>query len=249
VSVYHRGKRIAFAFRGIPEDRLRIPDTVWEVDTSHEHQRQAIRVRIEHDAITTPSSGTHLSLHAWVLVGPRLNAKVRLELLDQGTVMAEASWSGRAYRDHNFGQNPLQADFKDWYWGRVQGADHSLVFLHTLRSRANALYVAEVREGESEVRTFSNAEVAFHRPRLTLMGLRTHREVQITATDAAGDRRSLVCFNRHVVEDGPFYQRYLSEWWLDDDYIGIGTSEYMDASRLGRGWVRPFLRLPWFSEE
>jgi len=49
-----------------------------------------------------------------------------------------------------------------------------------------------------------------------------------------------------VVENGPFYQRYYSDWIVNGVHIkDRGMSEYMDCARYQRAWIRPFLRTIW----
>lgn len=81
------------------------------------------------------------------------------------------------------------------------------------------------------------------------MGLLMHRRVVIQGVDATGVNRTVVCNNSVVCEDGPFYQRYISEWTDGGEHLGHGMSEYMDVQRLRATWIRPFLRLPWSVEQ
>ena len=116
VSVYHKGARIAFAFRGVPASRFSVPGDVWEFDTALPGQSAAIRIHAEVEPSPMQNTGAGNDPHSWVLVAPRTKARVRVELVERGLVLSEAEWSGLAYRDHNYGSNPMQADFKDWYY-------------------------------------------------------------------------------------------------------------------------------------
>ena len=155
---------------------------------------------------------------------------------------------GVAYRDHNYGSNPMQADFKDWYWGRVHTEQSSFVFLTTPRSDDNSVFVGSVNDGGTELDLWKDVVVNYRERRPTMFGLNAARAVELKGVDNSGRSQSVLCRNRRIVENGPFYQRYISDWYVNGDFVGVGTSEYMDVRRLGKPWIRPFLRLPWFLE-
>jgi len=246
VSVYHRTKRVAFAFREIPASDLHVPDHVFDVDTTLVDVPTSIRVRVEIQGTALTDSGSSTSDHGWVLVAPRVKARVELALAENGITMAAASWKGLAYRDHNFGPRPLHADFKDWLWGRVHAEDRTFVYLATPQAATPFQFCGEIREGATELLPWTDLRIETDHHRPTIMGLVAPRRVTVVGTDPNGHQARLICQNRYVVEDGPFYQRYLSEWSLDGIPVGRGTSEYMNAARLGDRWIRPFLRLPFF---
>ena len=246
VSVYHRTRRVAFAFREIDAKHFAAPDLVFEVDSTHPDLPQSIHVRVEVGESPLQDTGSASGDHGWVLVAPRVEASVSLSLAEHGIEMVRTAWSGLAYRDHNYGSRPLHGDFGDWYWGRVHAADRTLVYLATPNAASPILFCGEVGEGASVLLPWTDVRMETDRMRPSMMGLITGRRITLTGTDPRGHEARLICHNRHVVEDGPFYQRYLSDWSLDGIDLGRGTSEYMLASRLGAAWIRPFLRLPLF---
>lgn len=254
VSIYYGTRRVAFAFREIPEEQFCVPRTEFAVDTAHPEVPQALRVRVVMDESPFPDSpgafqeDAPIDAHAWVLVAPRVRASVQLEIEEYGVVMASASWTGLAYRDHNLGVRPLQADFRDWYWGRVHADDRTFVFLATPDARTPFIAAGEVSSDGRQWLPWQDVRFEAEKVRISMMGLRSGRRSRLVGTDRAGVERVLVCSHRWVVENGPFYQRYLSEWSLDGRGLGRGTSEYMNASRLGHPWTWPFLRLPFFRQ-
>lgn len=246
VSVYHRTTRVGFAFREIESSSFIPPDGIFEVDTAHPDLPQSIRVRIEVADSPLQDTGVRSGDHGWVLVAPRVQATVSLTLAENGVPMVEAGWTGLAYRDHNFGSHPLHEAFGDWYWGRVHADDRTIVYLAVPDAIEPFIMCGEIGEGASTLSPWADVHLEVDRVRPSIMGLMAGRRVTLIGTDPRGREARLTCHNRHVVEDGPFYQRYLSDWRLDGINLGRGTSEYMRASRLGAAWIRPFLRLPLF---
>ncbi len=246
VSAYHHGRRVAFAFREVPESAFCVPDQTFEIDTTLPDQTNSLVARVTTQESPLRSKGSYQADHAWVLVAPRVQATVELSLREHGVELASAGWTGLAYRDHNTGRRPLQADFKDWYWGRVHGPDRTLVYLLAPNAAEPFLFCGEVRQGADHVQPWTDLQIDLQARRLTMMGLRTARRIVIRGRAADGTLRTVVCDQRRIVEHGPFYQRYLSVWTLDGVPQGLGTSEYMRADRLGSAWIQPFLRLPFF---
>jgi carotenoid 1,2-hydratase len=254
VSIYYGARRVAFAFREIPEEQFTIPAHEFVVDTTHPEVSQALRVRVTlpesplQNSDSDSDSDSETDAHGWVLVAPRVQASVHVEIAEDGIVMTSASWNGLAYRDHNFGNRPLQADFHDWYWGRVHADDRTLVFLAAPDARTPFVAAGEVSADGRQWRPWTNVRFHAEQTRMSMMGLVSGRRSRLVGTDADGRERVLICSHRWVVENGPFYQRYISEWSLDGRGLGRGTSEYMNAARLGSAWTWPFLRLPFFRQ-
>jgi len=246
VSVYHHGRRIAFAFREIAGSAFRVPVHTFEVETRHPDQADSLSVRVTTQPSPLHSKGSYDADHAWVLVAPRVQATVELSLREHGVELATAQWSGLAYRDHNTGRRPLQADFGDWYWGRVHGPDATVVFLITPDAAEPFQFCGTVRQGADHVDAWTDLQVDLQRHRPTMMGLWAARTIVVRGRTADGTVHEAICHQQRIVENGPFYQRYLSHWTLDGVPQGQGTSEYMRADRLGRSWLQPFLRLPFF---
>ena len=265
VSVYHRGTRIAFAFGDVPCDAcdfatervdVRVGDATMHIDhmgVMHVHIgrtgstiERSVHVSITMDAAQTPSSSHGFDEdHGWVLARPRAEAGLRIEL-GEGSRSPSCVFEGRAmaYHDHNMGVRSMSADFGDWYWGRVHGPDRSFVYLTTPGSPIATAHAADITI-EGNVLPWSHATFRTERYRINFMGLRMHRRIVIEGLDASGAQRRVECNNTVVCEDGPFYQRYISQWIDGGAEIGFGMSEYMDVKRLRAPWIRPFLRLPW----
>jgi hypothetical protein len=158
---------------------------------------------------------------------------------------ASASWEGYAYRDHNWGERAMQHDFKHWYWGRVHAPERTIVYLAAPGTDGGSAWAGEV-DDDGNVQEWTDVVVTPRKHGLTLLGLWAPRLIKITGRTASGEVMAVESRHHAVVEDSPFYQRYLSRWTLNGTDLGEGTSEYMNVSRYKRAWIRPFLRLPWF---
>ncbi len=273
VSIYHHGKRIYFAFRGINEPDLSNANinidlndighfnaNSIEVNTSIPSLRRSATIKITTSQAAGPSQSEAPSQaagpsqseapsgHGWSLTAPRTPCAVRLVIREDGVDRADAEWEGVAYRDHNWGQRAMQADFHHWYWGRVHGANRTIVYLAAPSDASTNAWAGEV-DVTGKITPWTNVVVAPSHHRPTMLGLWAPKTVKVTGTDAEGRAVTVISTHDEVVEDGPFYQRYLSRWNVNGADLGVGTSEYMNVARYKRAWIRPFLRLPWFRHE
>ena len=264
LSIYHRGVRIAFAFGGhpltacqfseggpevsMPGAKLSLDGTsmVMSIDApcGGDGRRAAVRLEMTVTQDAYAASEKIHEPHAWVLAGARSPARVQLRISETHGVTVEQDFKALSYHDHNMGSRAMSMDFRDWYWGRFHADGATYVFLVTRRSADAVEWFGRVHD-DGRVETFSNVSMRLGHQRLSMMGLSFHRELELTGTDQAGMTVRARCFNRQVCEDGPFYQRYISQWVVDGECTGLGMSEYMDVRRLSRAWIRPFLRLPW----
>ncbi|MCX6140248.1 MAG: hypothetical protein NTX15_05375, partial [Candidatus Kapabacteria bacterium] len=128
----------------------------------------------------------------------------------------------------------------------VHTSERSIIYLATPNATSPFQWVGEVDE-IGHVVEWKDVSISYERPRMSYMGLRLCRRVVINGLDATGLPTTVECHNMRTCENGPFYQRYMSQWTLNGLSVGIGTSEFMDVRRMKSRWIRPFLRLPWKS--
>lgn len=269
VSVYHRGTRIAFAFGDVPLDAcafahdradVRVGDAVLHLDSDGTMHvaigrtgrgiERSVHVALRVARAVTPTSDAPFTQdHGWVLARPRAAAELTIAL-GEGAHEPQCRYQGSAvaYHDHNMGVRAMSADFGDWYWGRVHGPSSSVVFLTTPGSTHATTHIVDVAS-DGAVEPWRSSSVRFARRSVNFMGLLMYREVILEGVDARGKERQVICSNDVVCEDGPFYQRYISNWTDGGVSIGYGMSEYMNAKRLQASWIRPFLRLPWVDHQ
>ena len=264
VSVYHRGVRIAFGFGGYPLEschfdadvaRLNMPcgglevgsdGLTMSIEAPCGDDGRRVRVGIHMPEVRPcgqPSEQT-TGPHAWVLAAARSTARVSVEIFEDHAPVVRHQFEALAYHDHNMGTRAMSCDFRDWYWGRVQGAHQTYVFLATRRSAHDSTWFGQVLPN-GHVESFEQVRLSLTRPRLAMFGLLHHRTIHLSGVDAAGTVHTVECRNNVVCEDGPFYQRYISQWTIGRHETAYGMSEYMNVKRLARPWIRPFLRLPW----
>lgn len=263
ISVYHQGARIAFAVHGTQQQHSQFSQNGTDVIvltssmTSTDDGCIHIRVNtaspqeersIEIDAVfqprvtITPSVAPFQSPHGWVLVAPWCDVTATVILRERGVQAVKVTWTGSGYRDHNMGHRQLGSDFGRWLWGRVHTDEATWMYLALPDGPHPFLWLGRCTLHGLDVGTAPQLTVVG--PRRTFMGLRVPRSIVVTAQFDDGEH-TIRCDNNNTVENGPFYQRYLSAWSHNGKHVGQGMSEFLDAQRLCQPWIRPFLRLPW----
>lgn len=267
VSIYHHGTRIAFSFSEQPLTQATYQE--YSVDVAmkgarlHVAEDGALHV---HASVPCDADGRSVcvdfhtgpldrsvakqdeidNVHAWVLAAPRVQAHAAFTIQERDEVVCAVSFNAMLYHDHNLGRRAMHHDYHDWYWGRVHTDATTYVFLSTPRSADTGSYVYEISP-EGRVVPWSQVEITYTEPAVTLMGLVFKKTVSLRGRNSEGVMQQLECRNTTACEDGPFYQRYISEWLLNGTPCGQGMSEYMDVARMESAWIRPFLRLPLLS--
>lgn len=176
------------------------------------------------------------SAHAWSPLATACDARAVLQLGDAGRF----DLHGRGYLDGNRSDLPLGAlGIEDWRWGRVAFPDHELVWfrLRPPEGPARALLLHVARDGS--VRVADDPEIAIEERRTTLFGLRRTASVDVRS---GGEH---VCTIRYssLVDDGPFYQRYLVAAVDVRGARGRGFAERVVPARVDVPWQRPFIEM------
>jgi hypothetical protein len=148
---------------------------------------------------------------------------------------------GRAYVDGNLGRRPLTTlGIRRWRWGRLALDGRELIY-YQLEPREpegvpRTLVVEVAGDGQAGV---VDAELDWQRPATSKYGPRFHRRVRIVGEDIDVEVRQ-----RALVDDGPFYLRFLTTAHAGDgELIGHGTSELVLPERIDVPWQRPFVRM------
>ncbi len=231
VSVYYKGSRIAFEFCGTRHE-----------PPNHLHLG-SVQITLK-GAELEPSNNVVTADHTWTLVAPRCRAHVRVLLTQRGTTVLDQTFEGWAYADRNAGCRAMQEDFRTWCWGRVHTKDRTIVYLATPDATQPFVHCGQTQEGSRshELHDIINASYLQQRP--TLMGLMVPTVVSLVCR--VGHATHTITSKRvRVLENSPFYQRYIAEYFQDGVSLGRGIAEYMNVRRLAAPWIRPFLRLPW----
>lgn len=258
VSVYHNGARVLQAFRGVDRHQcsfstssaevsvgtcsfVRTSDDAWRfsVDTSHpeapRHVTIDATVRRRHPLASSDAPFT--ADHGWVLVAPDADADVRMQIFEDGRRRVDVAWTGRAYHDHNMGRRAMQEDFDTWWWGRVHTEHSTTVYLATPDATEPFSWAATFDERGMHEWTDMHVE-----PRARSRMLMGSPEAALL--DVCATARTMHVEQRRVLDDGPFYRRYLATMQLDG-VSATGISEHMHVQRFRAAWIRPFLRTPW----
>jgi carotenoid 1,2-hydratase len=134
----------------------------------------------------------------------------------------------------------MQDDFTDWHWGRCHMDDRVLVYLGT----EGCAWASELGADGHDV--WTDVSISAVRRRISRFVLHDPITVRVRGRRADGREASFEVDQRRILDDGPFYRRYLAAWSTGSGQRSIGISEFMDATRYRRPWIRPFLRLPWY---
>lgn len=160
--------------------------------------------------------------------------------LDLRTPSGDVRIEGRAYHDRNSAPQPLHdLGIRSWWWGRLALPGRDLVFYRLTPSEPGAaprnLVVELAADGSS--RTLET-QLQPGRIRRSSWGLRW----PATATFPDPDGRPVDVEVTSVLDNGPFYQRYLLRGRCGADE-GYGVGENVVPDRVDTGLLRPLVRM------
>jgi carotenoid 1,2-hydratase len=178
--------------------------------------------------------------HGWNISQLQSEGLHNVWLFELGNAVGHLLWQSPMYHDHNWGSSPMHSAITDWHWARLLG-NHNMAFL-AVKYRSGWL-AHFVSQGSLQACQTEQASFELLNKGISSMGLRPHRRI-IVYPAHCGDVTMVDIHHKVVVENGPFYQRYISAWYANGKYLGMGTSEYLAAMRMKQAWIRPFLRLP-----
>lgn len=263
VSWYHKGRLAAYALnrysKGAFEHRPD-PFAISVAGNRLERDRCGYALHVETPAlgggrlavdlrfVPAPESqpferdlGTPASPHLWILAAP--DGRFEGSLVRTGRAPRSLAFRGRGYHDHNAGAEELSLAMRRWEWGRVHHGLHTEIYYRAVPrdGRDQSLWITACEGRPAVIRD----DVAFHgvQPRRSLYGVRHDRELTcVEDREGGGFGR----WNRHCVDDGPFYQRWLSLFRgldPDRDTEVFGITEILDTRRLHHpffNWMIPF---------
>jgi carotenoid 1,2-hydratase len=136
---------------------------------------------LHHSPVVLSDKGQHF----WQAVAPCSRVEVRFE-------MPKVSWSGSAYHDMNWGDEPLEQGFRSWTWLRASAKDGTQVIYDAeLRNGARAVFGRKFKNGIAipcKVPNLQNMDRGFWRMKRQV---RSEKMPLLIAT----------------LEDAPFYTR------------------------------------------
>ena len=148
---------------------------------------------------------------------------------------------GRGYHDRNSATLPLHClGIQSWWWGRLALTGRDLIFYRLIPSASGEvsrdLVVEIADDGACRVREDTGFQMGGLRR--NVWGLRWPS----TATFADPDGRPVRVDVSAVLDNGPFYQRYLLRGRCGDDE-GYGMGENLVPDRVDPDLLRPLVRM------
>jgi len=273
ISVYKNGKAEYYSFLEFPKSQLlydeeddihlsiggcafhrrTLADTVeYEInlnqtlESSHSivGKLKFISERSADNLISSKSKGDK---HFWNLLQARCKAVGSFKISGK-TDSYHVGFHGDGYHDHNTGHELMNESFKDWYWGRFHFSEYTIVYYimngyHTKQHQAWLIS----RDNQEIAGFFDNIDLTKNSK--NWLGLEAYREVTLS-----GLLGNLKILNNTVIDNGPFYQRYLSEAIFTDvngEQRQVGISEYINPGRIEneKYWWLVRMRLRYLREK
>lgn len=267
LSIYHRGRPVYYAFDEWnreqvllePPERIEMPGVI---GTFREADGEAkIHIHLDHrmesgDSLRgsielssspfaaildrrVPSSPSSLpeGNHRWNLVLPE--ADVRGDISIGGHKPLELNLHGHGYHDHNIGMEPMSASFDQWYWGRFHLPGRTLIYYLMEVNGEWDQRAWMIEEGEAE--SLQAGIWSLTDPVTNWFGLQSSRKLEYKGRD-----RSIQIDHGHMLDNGPFYQRFASRLRLQEvdrltNCEGIG--EMIRPHRIGQRRFRPLVEM------
>jgi len=182
------------------------------------------------DGYPAPSS------HVW---SPRTVDAIGSMQLRCGDVHEEVK--GSAYIDSNASSQSLQEQgISSWRWGRVRFPDGTLVFYEVEEndgSKGTLAFFQDFNGGRVD-----GLQLHFRNARRGAYGVLSPRTLR-----AEGAGRSYLVDCEHLVDDGPFYQRFLLTALDAMGQVGSGVGEVVLPPLIDLPWQRPLVKMKTFN--
>lgn len=185
--------------------------------------------------------------HIWNLLAPSVDMEVNLQMSD-GSNKELINGEFRGYHDHNYGEEPMKESFRDWYWGRYHFKDFTLIY-YLMNKHQDKQFDAWLIDNRNQkvLCTFDEADLSYNQA--TFFGLSSARKIEFIA-----DETQATIQLRNVVDNGPFYQRFLGEGiikYKGQVQAAQGISEYIYPKNIYNKvyWPLVHMRLRYMMQE
>ncbi len=185
--------------------------------------------------------------HYWNLLQPRSKVVGSFKIAGK-TDSYHVGFHGDGYHDHNVGHEIMSESFKDWYWGRFHFPKYTIVYyiMNGYKTKQHQAWLIS-RDNQELAGFFDKIELT--NKKKNVLGLESFREIKL-----AGLLGNLTIVNNKIIDNGPFYQRYLSEAIFKDvsgSESQVGISEYINPSRIEeqKYWWMVRMRLRYLREK
>ena len=149
--------------------------------------------------------------------------------------------AGRAYHDRNLGRRPLHdLGIERWWWGRLAFPEREVIFYYLLPRQPDAPPRSVVLEIDAQGQTTwaEDAAITLEGRRRSPYGLWHPRRM----TFADPRQQAISVTLEALVDDGPFYQRYLLVG-RQGAVSARGVGELVVPDRVDQDWLRPLVRM------
>ena len=181
------------------------------------------------------SNKTHK--HTWNLTQPRAQVTGTVNVEHAGGNSEKITWRAIGYHDHNTGREPMKNEFDRWYWGRFHFNTYTLIYYAMFHQ--TSAYDDE-REVEFQAWLMNNDSLAvqeytdnmtFSDLSMNLFALFSKAKIEIT-----GENMRISIQQQKKLDNGPFYQRFLSNALL---HLPDGDGEQLEAALGITEFIRP----------
>jgi len=201
------------------------------------------KVNTESEIIIDNSLNASDETHNWLPSATDCNVTGKLKIY-RNSARRKTEFSGRGYHDHNWGNESLFQNMSDWYWGRVISNEYSLIYFYIK-------YSDKEKEPFKKLLLFKNNILITQKNDFKInfnlkknYWLLNYNELM----EIEADDLKLIVNNSDKIDNGPFYIRFLSDFYLSlnneviiDDKRGF--SEYINTKRLSSGILKPFVNM------
>jgi len=170
------------------------------------------------------------SEHQWIVAAPRCDVVGRVSC---GPTSYDLS--GLGYHDHNLGTRPPQNQFSQWEWGRAAFGDRTIIYYGST-GHDGKLSADLVAADDSSPVLAAPATLDRNDSRRNIYGLRYASRLEVRSSAGA-----ISVHQKRVVDNGPFYMRFLSSFEDARGERATGFSEVFRPRALGWRWFWPLL--------
>jgi carotenoid 1,2-hydratase len=167
--------------------------------------------------------------HRWNLVQPQAGVSGTLKVFARNEPSVTLNFKGSGYHDHNVGDEPLKHQFTDWYWGRFHFERTILVYYVMDKQQSQFGWLIS-RDSREIIDTFDDVKMEDYGR--TLYGLTSARKLTLS-----NDKANVMVQQAHQLDNGPFYQRFSSDAFLNMHELNTmqssrGITEYLCPPRI-----------------
>jgi len=175
--------------------------------------------------------------HTWNLTQPRARVSGTLILEPFNGNSKKINWEAIGYHDYNTGREPMKNGFDRWYWGRFHFKTYTLIYYAMFHNGSRVSKNQDIQfqswlmNNESlEVKEYSD-DLQFSDLTMNPFGLFSKAKI-----DISGKNMQVSIQQHKKLDNGPFYQRFLSNALL---HLPGAEKENMEAALGITEFIRP----------